>query len=98
MERLTPQQRLPIVQLYYENQRFVRNVFRAILFKKLNENPVFYREILFSDESHFWLNGTVNKQNCRLWADEQPEEYQELPLYPIKTVWCGLWAGGIIGP
>ena len=25
--------------------------------------------------------------------------YQELPLYPLKTtVWCSLWAGGIIGP
>ena len=30
MERLTPQQRLQIVQLYYGNQRSVRNVFRAI--------------------------------------------------------------------
>ena len=30
MERLTPQQRLQIVQLYYENQRSVKNVFRAL--------------------------------------------------------------------
>ena len=30
MESLTPQQRLQIVQLYYENQRSVKNVFRAL--------------------------------------------------------------------
>ena len=30
MERLTPQQRLQIVQLYYENVRFVKSVYRAI--------------------------------------------------------------------
>ena len=59
----------------------------------------FSTKILFSDEAHFWLNGNVNKQNCRNWAEDQPQEVQELPLYPEKpTVWCGLWAGGIIGP
>lgn len=54
---------------------------------------------MFSDEAHFWLNGYVNKHNCRIWSEDQPEALQELPLHPEKcTVWCGLWAGGIIGP
>ncbi|GFU93639.1 hypothetical protein TNCV_1892191 [Trichonephila clavipes] len=26
----------------------------------------FHKRILFSDEAHFWLNGYVNKQNCRI--------------------------------
>ena len=30
MERLTPQQRLQIVQLYYENRRSVKSVYRAL--------------------------------------------------------------------
>ena len=30
MERLTPQQRLQIVQLYYENGRSVKSVYRAL--------------------------------------------------------------------
>ena len=30
MERLTPQQRLQIVQLYYENERSVKSVYRAL--------------------------------------------------------------------
>ncbi|GFU13782.1 DUF4817 domain-containing protein [Trichonephila clavipes] len=29
--------------------------------------PDFHKRILFSDEAHFWLNGYVNKQNCRIW-------------------------------
>ncbi|GFT30887.1 hypothetical protein TNCV_1682701 [Trichonephila clavipes] len=49
--------------------------------------------------AHFWLNGYVNKQNCRIWSEANPQVYVETPLHPEKlTVWCALWAGGIIGP
>ncbi|GFV43877.1 DUF4817 domain-containing protein [Trichonephila clavipes] len=59
--------------------------------------PDFHKRILFSDETHFWLNGYVNKQNCRIWSEANPEVYVETPLHPEKlTVWCALWAGGII--
>ncbi|GFX59115.1 putative DD41D transposase [Trichonephila clavipes] len=52
-----------------------------------------------SDEVHFWLNGYVNKQNCRIWSEANPQVYVETPLHPEKlTVWCASWAGGIIGP
>ncbi|GFV07873.1 uncharacterized protein TNCV_306211 [Trichonephila clavipes] len=52
-----------------------------------------------SDEAHFWLNGYVNKQNCRIWSEANPQVYVETPLHPEKlTVWCALWAGGIICP
>ncbi|GFU68986.1 uncharacterized protein TNCV_3398731 [Trichonephila clavipes] len=61
--------------------------------------PDFHKRILFSDEAHFWLNGYVNKQNCRIWSEANPQVYVETPLRPEKlTVWCALWAGGIIGP
>ncbi|GFU87766.1 putative transposase [Trichonephila clavipes] len=50
------------------------------------------------DEAHFWLNGYVNKQNCRIWSEANPQVYVETSLHPEKlTVWCALWAGGIIG-
>ncbi|GFT97902.1 hypothetical protein TNCV_2167991 [Trichonephila clavipes] len=50
-----------------------------------------------SDEAHFWLNGYVNKQNCRIWCEANPQVYVETPLHPEKlTVWCALWAGGIL--
>ncbi|GFW08779.1 putative transposable element [Trichonephila clavipes] len=52
-----------------------------------------------NDEAHFWLNGYVNKQNCYIWSEANSQVYVETPLHPEKlTVWCALWAGGIIGP
>ncbi|GFX89114.1 putative transposable element [Trichonephila clavipes] len=53
--------------------------------------------ISISDEAHLWLNGYVNKQNCRIWSETNPQVYVETPLHPEKvTVWCDLWAGGIL--
>ncbi|GFX18195.1 uncharacterized protein TNCV_1578741 [Trichonephila clavipes] len=52
---------------------------------------------LLIDEAHFWLNGFVNKQNCRIWSEANPQVYVKAPLHPEKlTVWCALWAGGIL--
>ncbi|GFV46799.1 uncharacterized protein TNCV_1882581 [Trichonephila clavipes] len=59
----------------------------------------FHKRILFSYEALFWLNGYVNKQNCRIWSEANPQVYVGTPLHPEKlTVLCALWAGGIIGP
>ncbi|GFX84220.1 uncharacterized protein TNCV_3975671 [Trichonephila clavipes] len=59
--------------------------------------PDFHKRILFSDEAHFWLNDYVNKQNCRIWSEDNPQVYVKTPLHPEKlTVWCALWAGGIL--
>ncbi|GFU88852.1 hypothetical protein TNCV_4445271 [Trichonephila clavipes] len=59
--------------------------------------PDFHKRILFSDEAHFWLNGYVNKPNCRIWSEANPQVHVETPLPPEKlTVWCALWAGGIL--
>ncbi|GFV14999.1 hypothetical protein TNCV_3953051 [Trichonephila clavipes] len=59
--------------------------------------PDFHKRILFSDEAHFWLNGYVNKPNCRIWSEANPQMYVETPLRREKlTVWCALWAGEIL--
>ncbi|GFV34615.1 hypothetical protein TNCV_1449211 [Trichonephila clavipes] len=58
---------------------------------------LFVIKLRTSDEAHFWLNGYVNKQNCRIWSEANPQVYVETPLHPEKlTVWCALWAGGIL--
>ncbi|CAK9796588.1 Transposable element Tc3 transposase, partial [Anthophora quadrimaculata] len=38
-----------------------------------------------SDEAHFHLSGTVNKQNFRYWATENPRELHALPLHSPKV-------------
>ncbi|GFX32676.1 tc3a_0 protein [Trichonephila clavipes] len=85
MNRLTPEQRFQIVVEWAQNEIAVV--------------PDFHKRILFSDEAHFWLNGYVNKQNCRIWSEANPEVYVETPLHPEKlTVWCALWAGAFFIP
>ncbi|GFW32735.1 hypothetical protein TNCV_3679831 [Trichonephila clavipes] len=46
--------------------------------------PDFHKRILFNDEAHFWLNGYVNKQNCRIWSEANTQVYVETPLHPEK--------------
>ncbi|GFV59013.1 DUF4817 domain-containing protein [Trichonephila clavipes] len=59
--------------------------------------PGFHKRILFSDEAYFWLNGYINKQNCRIWSEANTQVYVETPLHPERlTVWCALWARGIL--
>ena len=57
------------------------------------------KKIIFSDEAHFWINGFVNKQDCRIWDEHNPQEIQQRSLHSEKvTVCCGFWSGSIIGP
>ncbi|GFY29687.1 transposable element Tcb1 transposase [Trichonephila clavipes] len=56
--------------------------------------PYFHKRILFSDEAHFWSNGYVNKQNCRIWSEANPQMYFETPLHPEKLTeerFMGWW-------
>ncbi|GFX95493.1 uncharacterized protein TNCV_4825081 [Trichonephila clavipes] len=46
-----------------------------------NDNAINY----FRYEAHFWLKGYVNKQNCRIWSEANPQVYVETPLHPRKT-------------
>ncbi|GFU90121.1 uncharacterized protein TNCV_2464631 [Trichonephila clavipes] len=78
-----------------EHQETQRNVSPS----EQEEDEKAIKDLLKNDEAHFWLNGYVNKQNCRIWSEANPQVYVETPLRPEKlTVWCALWAGGIIGP
>ncbi|GFX38628.1 uncharacterized protein TNCV_3476181 [Trichonephila clavipes] len=47
--------------------------------------PDFHKRILFSDEAHFWLNGYVNKQNCRIWSEANPQVYGRNTVTSRKT-------------
>ncbi|GFV84341.1 hypothetical protein TNCV_2043891 [Trichonephila clavipes] len=53
--------------------------------------PDFHKRILFSDEAPFWLNGYVNKQNCRIWREANLQVYVETPLHPEKLTVCALY-------
>jgi len=55
--------------------------------------------LMMSDEAYFHFDGYVNKQNCRFWAAENPQELHQRPLHTAKvSVWCGISKVGIVGP
>lgn len=66
----------------------------------IQEHPEdFSLKIMFSDEAHFEIGGYVNKQNCRIWGEENPRVMHMKQLHPQRvTVWCAIWSGGVIGP
>jgi hypothetical protein len=91
--------KIQLVQELKPHDHYTRRTFGEWAENNIQLDPRFQCKILFSDEAHFWLNGYVNKQNCRIWSEENPEAFVETPLHPLKvTVWCALWAGGVIGP
>lgn len=52
-----------------------------------------------SDEAHFHVSGSVNKQNFCYWAEDNPRELHQRPLhFPKVTVWCAVSKFGVIGP
>ncbi|GBL76772.1 hypothetical protein AVEN_52216-1 [Araneus ventricosus] len=42
--------------------------------------------ILWSDDSHYCINGHINTHNCRIWAAENPHAIQEQPLHTNKVI------------
>ncbi|KAJ8952018.1 hypothetical protein NQ318_023459 [Aromia moschata] len=65
-----------------------------------NANLMFLRNLICSDESTFTLNRTVNRQNCRYWADVNPHWVMEARIqYPQKVnVWAGIVGNRVVGP
>lgn len=71
---------------------------RAVCHEILQNVPV-GAVLISSDEAHFHLSGTVNKQNFRYWAAENPQELHQRPLHsPRVTVWCAISKFFVWGP
>lgn len=74
--------------------------FCAWLQGEIEGNRHFLKYLLFTDEAKFSSNGTVSSQNCRWWADENPNFTIECrDQYSFTTnVWCAIFNNKIIGP
>jgi transposase len=65
----------------------------------MENNPEFLGNLLFSDESHFPLDGTCNKHNSRKWSRFNPGWCKDEPLHSARvTVWAAIGCHGVIGP
>lgn len=81
-----------------DNQR--RLFFCLWLKERVNANPDFLRTVLWSDEATFMTNGMMNRQNFRLWHDENPHWHIENKNQGAQkvTVWIGIMDTHLIGP
>ncbi len=66
---------------------------------ELRNDAGYLERIIFSDECKFSLSGKVNKQNCRIWGTERPNQvYETLHNSPSVMVWCAVSKSGVVGP
>lgn len=89
------------VQELLEDDPERRNEFCEILMDNyLINDALFPRNIIFSDEATFFLDGMVNRQNCRYWSSENPHWFREIHTQrPRKiNVWAGIIRNTVIGP
>ncbi|GFX97196.1 hypothetical protein TNCV_556861 [Trichonephila clavipes] len=106
MKNINPQHRSNVYQsLHWDSSMFYKqshllqkaNTLAHRSLKQTSNESIQVPAFDQDDEVHLWLNGYVNKQNCRNWSEANPQVYVETPLHPEKlTVWCALWAGGIL--
>lgn len=89
-----------IVQVLQDRDYDMRFDFCAWYQGKLEDDPGFSKNVLFSDEATFTSNGTVSSQNCRWWADQNPNfTIDAKDQYSFKVnAWCGILNNRIVGP
>jgi len=64
--------KIQLIQELKVNDHKQRRVFADWVLEQFEVNPNFVKQIIFSDEVYFWMNGYMNKQNCRIWDDINP--------------------------
>ncbi|GBL86369.1 hypothetical protein AVEN_164543-1 [Araneus ventricosus] len=65
-----------------------REAFALQLIARMEVDNAWPWHILWTDEAHFHLQGSVNTQNWGIWARENPLQMQPMPLHSQKvTLW-----------
>ena len=74
--------------------------FSLQFFASLEVDSDWLWNILWTDKADFYLDGSVNTSNCRIWEPENPCPTLHVPLQSLKiTVWCGFNSSSFIfGP
>ncbi|GFU87804.1 DUF4817 domain-containing protein, partial [Trichonephila clavipes] len=76
-----------------------REAFAKWAFSKMEQDPTWVFNILWTDEAHFCFMVALTTITVRIWATPNPREYTQKPLHsPKVTAWCGFTGSFIIGP
>uniref|UniRef100_V5I868 Transposable element Tc1 transposase n=1 Tax=Anoplophora glabripennis TaxID=217634 RepID=V5I868_ANOGL len=89
-----------LVQELLEDDYDRRLQFCEEMMRRCDDNNGFQRDVLFSDEATFYLNGVVNRHNYRFWSQENPHwTCESHTQHPQKVnVWAGIINNRILGP
>ncbi|GFT54416.1 transposable element tc3 transposase [Trichonephila clavipes] len=90
--------KLQLVQELFPHVFETRHLFSLQFLTRLELDPEWPWNILWTDEAHFRLDGSVNTHNCRIWETDNSHSTLQVPLYsPKVTVWSGFSASFILG-
>ncbi|EFN85917.1 hypothetical protein EAI_03765, partial [Harpegnathos saltator] len=60
-----------VQELSYDD--FDRRIeFSELMMERIDEDPNYLSNIVFSEEATFQLNDYVNRHNCKFWSDTNP--------------------------
>jgi len=65
--------KIQLKQLIKPDDRPKRVEFATFMLNAIDEEETFLRRICFSDEATFYVNGCVNRHNCRIWGNTAVE-------------------------
>lgn len=91
---------ITLVQELQDNHFQQRIEFCQWALRMIENDPDFFRYVLFSDEAKFQSDGELNRHNCHYWSDENPHWYRTVNHQRRWSimVWCGIVNGYLIGP
>ncbi|GFW36722.1 uncharacterized protein TNCV_1220541 [Trichonephila clavipes] len=91
--------KLQLVQELLPHDFETRHLFSLQVLARLEVDPEWPWNILWTDEAPFHLDGLVNTPNCRIWETDNLHSILQVPLHsPKVTVWCGFSTSFILGP
>lgn len=96
-----PYKILPVQELS-EDHKHTRLGYCRQMLQQLDENPNFFKEIIWTDESTFSTSGVFNRQNRRSWENKnhRKRKVKQVKRSGRKSihVWCGIFQNKIVGP
>ena len=76
-----------------------RNDFENFVLSKISEDDSWIQRILWTDEAHFILSGSVNIHNCRAWGtSNQCAKLEKSLHFDYVTEWCGMTCDFLVDP
>jgi hypothetical protein len=76
----------------------MRNEFAECTLEKIDIEPSFMHNIMFTEEAIFHINGCIIQCNCQIWGSKKPQVTHEFVHdSPKLNIWCEIRHDRIFG-